>query len=51
MDGSPPSITCLQIVVIGPVTWPELGESLPMSDRDVPLLTEVNGALMARDHD
>jgi hypothetical protein len=40
---------CLQIVVINRVEAAELLDRLPVSHRDVPLVTVLNGTLMARD--
>jgi hypothetical protein len=39
---------CLQIDVISRLTGPELGDRPPVIDRGVPLMTAVNGTLMAR---
>jgi hypothetical protein len=39
---------CLQIAVISRVTGPEQGDRPPVIDRGVPLMTAVNGTLMAR---
>jgi hypothetical protein len=43
LRGLEPLTPCLQIAVIGRVKRPELGELPPVSYRDVPPLTEVNG--------
>ncbi|GAA3001122.1 hypothetical protein GCM10017559_22700 [Streptosporangium longisporum] len=40
--------SCLQIGRISGCTGYELGGGLPASDRDCPLLTALNGPLMAR---
>ena len=41
--------TCLQSDVSTRVSGSDLGNRLSLSDRDVPLGTEGNGTLMARD--
>ena len=41
-------IPCVQIAVIGRQAGAELGGGLAARDRDVPMMTWVNGTLMAR---
>jgi hypothetical protein len=48
LRGLEPLTPCLQIAVIVRVTGSELDDRPPVSDRGVPLLTGVNGTLMAR---
>jgi hypothetical protein len=49
LSGLEPLTPCLQIVVITRVEAAELHSRLPVSHPDVPLVTVLNGMLMARD--
>jgi hypothetical protein len=43
-----PDLSAWESVPSGPVTWPDLRSGLSASDRERPLITGVNGPLMAR---
>ncbi len=49
LNGDPSLNTCLQIAVITRVGAAELHDRLPVSHREIPLVTVLNGTLMARD--
>src|ERR1700722_5062187 len=42
------ALSAWESVPSGPVTWPDLRDGLSTSDRERPLITGVNGPLMAR---
>ena len=46
--GIEPALSAWEAVPSGPVTWPDLGRGVSASDRERPLVTGVNGTLMAR---
>src|SRR6185437_8845459 len=48
VTGIEPALSAWEAVPSGPVTWPDLGRGVSASDRERPLVTGVNGPLMAR---
>ena len=48
MTGIEPALSAWEAVPSGPVTWPDLRGGVSASDRERPLVTGVNGPLMAR---
>ncbi len=48
VTGIGPALSAWESVASGPVTWPDLRDGVSASDRDRPLVTGVNGTLMAR---
>ena len=48
MTGIEPALSAWEAVPSGPVTWPDLRDGVSASDRERPLVTGVNGPLMAR---
>ena len=46
--GIEPALSAWEAVPSGPVTWPDLRGGVSASDRERPLVTGVNGPLMAR---
>ena len=48
MTGIEPALSAWEAVPSGPVTWPDLRVGVSASDRERPLVTGVNGTLMAR---
>ena len=48
VTGIEPALSAWEAVPSGPVTWPDLRGGVSASDRERPLVTEVNGPLMAR---
>ena len=48
VTGIEPALSAWESVPSGPVTWPDLRVGVFASDRERPLVTEVNGPLMAR---
>ena len=48
VTGIEPALSAWEAVPSGPVTWPDLRCGLSASDRERPLVTGVNGPLMAR---
>ena len=48
VTGIEPALSAWEAVPSGPVTWPDLRRGVSASDRERPLVTGVNGPLMAR---
>ena len=48
VTGIEPALSAWEAVPSGPVTWPDLRGGVSASDRERPLVTGVNGPLMAR---
>ena len=48
VTGIEPALSAWEAVPSGPVSWPDLRDGVSASDRERPLVTEVNGPLMAR---
>ena len=48
VTGIEPALSAWEAVPSGPVTWPDLRSGVSASDRERPLVTGVNGPLMAR---
>jgi hypothetical protein len=48
VTGIEPALSAWESVLSGPVTRPDLQSGLSASDREGPLVTGVNGPLMAR---
>ena len=48
VTGIEPALSAWEAVPSGPVTWPDLRGGVSASDRERPLITGVNGPLMAR---
>jgi hypothetical protein len=48
VTGIEPALSAWEAVPSGPVTWPDLRGGVSASNRERPLVTEVNGPLMAR---
>jgi hypothetical protein len=48
VTGIEPALSAWEAVLSGHVTWPDLRDRLSRSDRGRPLVTGVNGPLMAR---
>jgi hypothetical protein len=48
VTGIEPALSAWEAVPSGPVTWPDLRDGVSASDREGPLVTGVNGPLMAR---
>ena len=48
MTRSNPALSAWEAVPSGPVMWPDVRRGLSVSDRERPLVTGVNGPLMAR---
>jgi hypothetical protein len=48
VTGIEPALSAWEAVPSGPVTWPDLRDGVSANDRERPLVTEVNGPLMAR---
>ena len=48
VTGIEPALSAWEAVPSGPVTWPDLRGRVSASDRERPLVTGVNGPLMAR---
>ena len=48
VTGIEPALSAWEAVPSGPVTWPDLRGGVSASDRERPLVTGVNGTLMAR---
>jgi hypothetical protein len=48
VTGIEPALSAWEAVPSGPVTWPDLRGEVSASDRERPLVTEVNGPLMAQ---
>jgi hypothetical protein len=48
VTGIEPALSAWEAVPSGPVTWPDLRDGVSASDRERPLVTGVNGPLMAR---
>ena len=48
VTGIEPALSAWEAVPSGPVTWPDLRVGVSASDRERPLVTGVNGTLMAR---
>jgi hypothetical protein len=48
VTGIEPALSAWESVPSGPVTWPDLRGRVSASDRERPLVTGVNGPLMAR---
>jgi hypothetical protein len=48
VTGIEPALSAWEAVPSGPVTWPDLRGGVSASDRKRPLVTGVNGPLMAR---
>jgi hypothetical protein len=48
VTGIEPALSAWEAVPSGPVTWPDLRGGVSVSDRERPLVTGVNGPLMAR---
>ena len=48
VTGIEPALSAWESVPSGPVTWSDLRDDVPVSDRRRPLVTEVYGPLMAR---
>jgi hypothetical protein len=48
VTGIEPALSAWESVPSGPVTWPDLRGGVSASDRERPLVTGVNGTLMAR---
>jgi hypothetical protein len=48
VTGIEPALSAWESVPSGPVTWPDLRGGVSASDRERPLVTGVNGPLMAR---
>ena len=48
VTGIEPALSAWESVPSGPVTWPDLRGWVSASDRERPLVTGVNGTLMAR---
>ena len=48
VTGIEPALSAWESVPSGPVTWPDLRGGVSASDRERPLITGVNGPLMAR---
>jgi hypothetical protein len=48
VTGIESALSAWEAVPTGPVTWPDLRDGVSASDRERPLLTWVNGTLMAR---
>ena len=48
VTGIEPALSAWEAVPSGPVTWPDLRREVSASDRERPLVTGVNGPLMAR---
>ena len=48
VTGIEPALLAWESVPSGPVTWPDLRGGVSASDRERPLVTGVNGPLMAR---
>jgi hypothetical protein len=48
VTGIEPALSAWESVPSGPVTWPDLRRDVSASDRERPLVTGVNGLLMAR---
>ena len=47
VTGIEPALSAWESVPSGPVTWPDLRGTVSASDRERPLVTGVNGPLMA----
>jgi len=48
VTGIEPALSAWESAPSGPVTWPDLRDEVSASDRERPLVTGVNGPLMAR---
>jgi hypothetical protein len=48
VTGIEPALSAWEAVPSGPVTWPDLRDGVSADDRKRPLVTGVNGPLMAR---
>jgi hypothetical protein len=48
VTGIEPALSAWEAVPSGPVTWPDLRGGVSAIDRERPLVTGVNGPLMAR---
>jgi hypothetical protein len=48
VTGIEPALSAWEAVPSGPVTYPDLRREVSASDRERPLVTAVNGLLMAR---
>ena len=48
VTGIEPALSAWESAPSGPVTWPDLRGEVSASDREGPLVTGVNGSLMAR---
>jgi hypothetical protein len=48
VTGIEPALSAWESVPSGPVTWPDLRDEVSAGDRKRPLVTGVNGPLMAR---
>src|SRR6185312_4787717 len=49
VTGIEPALSAWEAVLSGPVTWPDLQGGVSASDRARPLVSGVNGPLMAQD--